>query len=85
LTKKVLLADQLGFLVNQIFSNPAHSNSMGTAWLGALGYTLQIFFDFSGYTDMAIGLANMFGFSLPENFNYPIYPQVCPSFGVDGI
>lgn len=43
----------------------------GFAWLGAIAYTFQIFFDFSGYSDMAIGLGKMFGFSLPENFDYP--------------
>ncbi len=71
LAKKVVIADQLGLLVDQIFSNPANANGVSIAWLGAIGYAMQIFFDFSGYTDMAIGLGQMFGFDLPENFNFP--------------
>jgi alginate O-acetyltransferase complex protein AlgI len=58
-------------LVNQIYANPAVNNSLPVAWLGAIGYAFQIYFDFSGYTDMAIGLGKMFGFDLVENFNYP--------------
>lgn len=71
LAKKVIIADQLGGMVDQIFANSAISNGVSTAWLGALGYAMQIFFDFSGYTDMAIGIGRMFGFKLPENFNSP--------------
>ena len=71
LAKKVIIADQLGVMVDQIFGNPANANGISTAWLGALGYAMQILFDFSGYTDMAIGLGQMFGFDLPENFNFP--------------
>jgi len=71
LAKKVVIADQLGVLVNQIYANPAVNNSLPVAWLGAIGYAFQIYFDFSGYTDMAIGLGKMFGFDLVENFNYP--------------
>jgi len=71
MSKKVLIADPIGLMVNQIYANPALGNSAAVAWLGAIGYTLQIFFDFSGYTDMAIGLANMLGFDLMENFNFP--------------
>lgn len=71
LAKKVVIADQLGLVVDQIFSKAANANGALTAWLGAIGYAMQIFFDFSGYTDMAIGLGQMFGFDLPENFNYP--------------
>ena len=51
--------------------NPANANGVSVAWLGAFGYAMQIFFDFSGYTDMAIGLGQMLGFDLPENFNFP--------------
>lgn len=80
LAKKVILADQLGLVVDQIFANPAMNNSIGTAWLGAVGYTLQIFFDFAGYTDMAIGLGKMFGFDIEENFNFPYISQSITEF-----
>lgn len=71
LSKKVIIADQLGPMVDQIFATPALSNSLPIAWLGAIGYTFQLYFDFAGYTDMAIGLGKMFGFEIEENFNYP--------------
>ncbi len=71
LAKKVIIADQLGAMVDQIFANAANANGISVAWLGAFGYAMQIFFDFSGYTDMAIGLGQMLGFDLPENFNFP--------------
>ena len=71
LGKKVLIANQLGPVVDQAFGLPLARLSPSAAWLGILCYTLQIYFDFSGYTDMAIGLARMFGFTTPENFNYP--------------
>lgn len=71
LAKKVLIADVLAATVNQIFALNSLQLSSGLAWIGAIGYTFQIYFDFSGYTDMAIGLALMMGFKLPENFNFP--------------
>jgi alginate O-acetyltransferase complex protein AlgI len=71
LAKKVALADQLGIVVNQIYAAPAINHSIPVAWLGAISYAFQIYFDFSGYTDMAIGLGKMFGFDIVENFNYP--------------
>lgn len=73
LGKKVLIANILGNIVDQIFQTVDAGNAIGilTAWLGAVAYTLQIFFDFSGYSDMAIGLGKMFGFTFEENFNYP--------------
>ncbi len=71
LAKKVLLADVLGKTVDLIFQNLASGVDAGTAWLGLLCYTMQIFFDFSGYTDMAIGIGQMLGFRLPENFRAP--------------
>ena len=71
LAKKVIIADQVGVFVDQVFSTPAYQNSTAVSWLGAIGYALQIYFDFSGYTDMAIGIGRMFGYKLPENFNYP--------------
>ncbi len=71
LAKKLLVANPVGAIADQVFAIPAGQLSMGTAWLGVVGYTLQIYFDFSGYSDMAIGLARMFGFRFPENFAYP--------------
>ncbi len=69
MAKKVLVADVIGALTAELLS----VSSLGTAdaWLGAAAYTLQIFLDFSGYSDMAIGMAQIFGFKLPENFDYP--------------
>ncbi|MCX6304415.1 MAG: MBOAT family protein [Bacteroidetes bacterium] len=71
LSKKVLIADVLGTTVDEIFALAPHELSSGIAWIGAIAYTFQIYFDFSGYSDMAIGLARMLGFRLPENFNFP--------------
>lgn len=71
LGKKVLLANQIGALWNEISGLGASDMSAALAWLGAAAYTFQIYFDFSGYSDMAIGLGEMFGFHFPENFNYP--------------
>lgn len=70
LGKKVLLANFLAQIADNIFDYLQHPSVM-TAWLGAIAYTLQIYFDFSGYSDMAIGLGRMFGFHFLENFNYP--------------
>ena len=70
LAKKVLLADSLAALVGAVYAAPALSGT-GALWLAGLCYTLQIYFDFSGYSDMAIGLGLIFGFHLPENFRYP--------------
>lgn len=71
LAKKVLIANQMGLIADRVFS--CSSGQLGTtaAWLGAVCYTLQIFFDFCGYSDMAIGLGCVFGFDFRENFNYP--------------
>ncbi len=71
LSKKVLLANPMGAMADQVFSLPGNELSFSVAWLGAICYTFQIFFDFSGYSDMAIGLGRMVGFHFPENFNYP--------------
>ncbi len=70
LGKKVLLANTLAIVADRAFDMNG-SLSVAMAWLGAIAYTLQIFFDFSGYSDMAIGLGRMFGFHFMENFNYP--------------
>lgn len=71
LSKKLLLANPLAVLADRIFLIAPVELSTPIAWLGIICYTLQIYFDFSGYSDMAIGLARMFGFSFPENFRYP--------------
>jgi alginate O-acetyltransferase complex protein AlgI len=70
LAKKVLIADQVGRIADAAFAS-THSLTTPAAWLGALAYTVQIYFDFSGYSDMAIGMGRMFGFRFPENFNRP--------------
>lgn len=71
LAKKVLIANTLGAVVDKTFALPVGSFSASQAWLGAVFYALQLYFDFSGYSDMAIGLCRVFGFHIPENFNYP--------------
>lgn len=71
LAKKVLLANQIGALWSQIQALQGTGMTVALAWLGAISYTFQIYFDFSGYSDMAIGLGKMLGFTFPENFQYP--------------
>ncbi|HWP22461.1 MAG TPA: MBOAT family O-acyltransferase [Candidatus Cryosericum sp.] len=71
LAKKMILANQLALVADKIFGEPSAHLSAGTAWVGALFYTLQIYYDFSGYSDMAIGLGRMLGFDFAENFNFP--------------
>lgn len=71
LVKKLLLADTVGELANKIFGLPLEEIGFGNSWLGMICFTLQIYLDFSAYSDMAIGLARMFGFRLLENFNMP--------------
>lgn len=71
LGKKVLLAEAMGKVASQVFVLSAVALTPGKMWLGAVCYALQIFFDFSGYTDMALGLGRMLGFRLPENFDFP--------------
>jgi alginate O-acetyltransferase complex protein AlgI len=71
LGKKVLIADACGQIADAAFGLSPALLDTKTAWLGALAYTFQIYFDFSGYSDMAIGLARLFGFELLENFNHP--------------
>jgi alginate O-acetyltransferase complex protein AlgI len=71
LSKKVIIANSLGEYADLVFGTDVNGLSSGIAWLGALCYTMQIYFDFSGYSDMAIGLAQMMGFRFPENFNNP--------------
>ncbi|HET9139681.1 MBOAT family protein [Actinophytocola sp.] len=71
LCKKVIIADSLSPVVDACFGTPSDQMTFAVAWLGALTYTLQLYFDFSGYSDMAIGLGRMIGFRLPENFARP--------------
>jgi alginate O-acetyltransferase complex protein AlgI len=71
LGKKVLIANVAAGVSDKIFAVPSADFSAGVAWLGLICFTIQLYFDFSGYTDMAIGLGRMFGFKITENFNYP--------------
>ena len=71
LAKKMLLANPLGIITDSIFNISAGTITPAIAWIGAICYALQIYYDFSGYSDMAIGLGRFFGFTIPENFNYP--------------
>lgn len=71
LFKKIILADTLAVVANIMFDRTPFYNTVSSAWLGAICYSLQLFFDFAGYSDMAIGLGRMFGFHFLENFNYP--------------
>ena len=78
LAKKVLLANNLGMLYDAVCA--AGARSVLTAWLGATAYTLQIYFDFSGYSDMAIGMGRMLGFSFDENFDHPYLARSVTEF-----
>ena len=80
LGKKVLLANNIGMLWDSISAMGGQELSVATAWLGILAYSFQIYFDFSGYSDMAIGLGRMFGFHFPENFNYPYISKSITEF-----
>ena len=80
LGKKVLLANNIGMLWTTISSLELSSISVLTAWLGIIAYTFQIYFDFSAYSDMAIGLGKMFGFEFMENFNYPYISKSVTEF-----
>jgi alginate O-acetyltransferase complex protein AlgI len=83
LGKKVLIANNLALVADnsfQLISTPINNLSISMAWLGAIAYTFQIFFDFSGYSDMAIGLGRMFGFHFLENFNYPYISKSVSEF-----
>ena len=80
LGKKVLFANNIGLLWSQISSRDLGELTVLSAWLGIMAFGLQIYFDFSGYSDMAIGLGKMFGFDLLENFNYPYISQSITEF-----
>lgn len=80
LAKKVLLANQLGLLWTQISSTETAQMSVLRAWLGVVAFAFQIYFDFSGYSDMAIGVGAILGFHFPENFNYPYLADSVTNF-----
>ncbi|HUM27978.1 MAG TPA: MBOAT family O-acyltransferase [Anaerolineales bacterium] len=78
--KRTVIANQLALMANAVFNQPTANVEPKFAWLGLAAYTLQIFFDFSGYTDMALGLGLMIGVRLPENFNFPYIAQSVSDF-----
>lgn len=80
LSKKIILADSVATVADSIFALPRSELTAGLAWLGAFAYALQIYFDFSGYSDMAIGLGRMMGFEFPQNFNQPYRSQNVTEF-----
>lgn len=71
LAKKLLISNSMGYIADTIFALDSQYINILSAWVGGIAYTLQIYFDFSGYSDMAIGLSKVFGFDFKENFNYP--------------
>lgn len=79
LVKKVFLADRIAMFVDPVFANPGAFDTP-TIWLAALGYTLQIYYDFSGYSDMAIGTARVFGYDLGRNFDFPYMSRSVSEF-----
>lgn len=80
LGKKVILADNAGVVADKMFKLPLDSLDFSCAWIGVIAYTLQIYFDFSGYSDMAIGLGRVLGFSYPENFDQPYLSRSVTEF-----
>ncbi|WP_277584280.1 MBOAT family O-acyltransferase [Psychrobacillus antarcticus] len=80
LGKKVLLANNIGFLWSEIQQQSPAELSVLSAWMGIAAFGLQLYFDFSGYSDMAIGLGKMFGFSFPQNFHYPFVSRSITEF-----
>jgi alginate O-acetyltransferase complex protein AlgI len=79
-SKRILIANQLAIVANAVFNMPTANVKPLFAWLALLAYTLQIYFDFSGYTDIALGTAKIIGIRLPENFNYPYIAQSISDF-----
>ncbi len=80
LAKKIIIANTLAYVADQVFSLPESQLGTPLAWLGIICYTFQIYFDFSGYSDMAIGLGRMLGFKFLENFNYPYIARSIKDF-----
>ena len=79
-SKKMIIANIMGEIVDEIFLMDINNMSFLTSWIGAIAYTAQIYFDFSAYSDMAIGLGKMFGFHFLENFNYPYISKSVTEF-----
>lgn len=84
LGKKVLIANAAGQVADKLFASDMSNINIAGAWLAAIAYMLQIYYDFSGYSDMAIGLGRMFGFKFAENFNHPYGSRSIKSSGEDG-
>ena len=80
LSKKVLLANNIGLIWTQVKAMDYNEISTATAWIGILAFSFQIYFDFSGYSDMACGLGKMLGFNFPQNFNYPYISRSISEF-----
>jgi len=80
LSKKMIFANSFGYVADSIFVYSPDLISTPVAWIGILAYSLQIYFDFSAYSDMAIGIGKMFGFKIPENFNYPYISKSIKEF-----
>lgn len=80
LSKKVLIANPMGEVADSVFRISGGDLTTASAWIGILAYTLQIYFDFSGYSDMALGLGKLFGFDFEENFRYPYVSQSISEF-----
>jgi alginate O-acetyltransferase complex protein AlgI len=80
LAKKVIIANQIGAAADNILERSADTLTVGSAWLGIFFFALQIYYDFSGYSDMSIGLGRIFGFTFPENFDYPYISKSITEF-----
>lgn len=80
LAKKAIIANTLGEVAVQVFSIPLEENTVFSLWIGLLAFEFQLYYDFSGYSDMAIGLGQVFGFQFPENFNYPYISKSVSEF-----
>jgi len=80
LSKKVLIANQVGYIATEVMDNSVSSIHTSLLWLAVFAYTMQIYFDFSGYSDMAIGLGTIFGFDFPENFDKPYHSRSVTEF-----
>ena len=80
LARKVIIANQIAIMVDDTFSRAPNEIPTLTAWIGIVGYALQIYYDFAGYSDMAIGLGKMLGFTFPENFNFPYIAKSIQQF-----
>ena len=80
LAKKLILANQLGIVVDKVFLMQDSERTVLAAWIGIIGYLLQLYYDFAGYSDIAIGLGKLFGFQTPENFDYPYMAKSAAEF-----